>query len=207
MRLIEELLAVALYLAIPFSLSSLLRRSFKRHAILAVEVILGCYGLFVSVWFEIPWFSTKVPADVVLVIVLTLLVIVFILRRVRQSLPSGYIRIPAFDMFLISAVFVGLAEEPIFRGIIQNLIHRYLPWSILGLHWSTVLTALVFTFFHATNVLTRFESRIEFALAFPARFVISLLIGFTYQRTGVLIAPVIFHNLLDLVIFLSTRRH
>lgn len=207
MRLMEELIAIALYLAIPFSLSSTLRRFFKRHAILAMEIVLSCYGIALSVWFGLPWFSKKVLADVVVVVVVTLLVLVFLLRKTRQRLPRGYLQIPKLDMFLISAIFVGLAEEPVFRGIVQNLLHKYMPWDVVGLHWSTVITALIFTFFHATNVFTRFESRSEFALAFPTRFLILLLIGYSYQRTGVLITPVIFHNLLDLLIFLSIRKN
>lgn len=207
MRLMEELIAIALYLVIPFSLSAALRKFFKRHAILAIEVVLSCYGVALSIWFGLPWFSEKAPADVVVVVVVTLLVLVFLLRKTRQRLPRAYHRIPELDMFLISAIFVGLAEEPVFRGILQNLLHRYIPWDVAGLHLSTVISTLIFTFSHATNVFTHFESRSEFVLAIPTRFFISLLIGYSYQRTGVLITPVIFHNILDLLVFLSLRKH
>lgn len=94
-------------------------------------------------------------------------------------------------LFALTSFAVGLKEEFLFRGVIQNvLIPR------LGLAWALVLTSAVFTLWH-----TGLVSPAPWNLTFI--FLASLFLGLVYVRTGSIWLVVGLHALYDLVYALT----
>jgi len=87
--------------------------------------------------------------------------------------------------FLYPALLYPIVEEWIFRGFVQELLHRYLqPWSLGPLSHANILTSLLFTALHFIN---------HPPLAAAMVFIPSLVFGFFKDRTGQLTAPVLLH--------------
>lgn len=86
---------------------------------------------------------------------------------------------------LLSAVVLApLSEELFFRGLVQSMFRRYLqsPWA------SIVLGSLFFTAIHVPQY-----------HHMPSLFALSLVLGYNYERTGRLMAPLLTHALFNLV--------
>jgi membrane protease YdiL (CAAX protease family) len=87
--------------------------------------------------------------------------------------------------FLYPALLYPVAEELVFRGLIQELLHRHLkPWSLGPLTHANILTSLLFTSLHFIN---------HPPLWAAAVLVPSLVFGFFKDRSGRLTAPVLLH--------------
>ena len=87
--------------------------------------------------------------------------------------------------FLYPALFYPVIEEWIFRGFIQDYLHRRLkPWGLGPLSHANILTSLLFTLLHFIN---------HPPLWAAAVFIPSLLFGFFKDRTGSLSAPMVLH--------------
>ncbi len=88
-------------------------------------------------------------------------------------------------LFLYPALFYPVAEELVFRGLVQDLAHRYAkPWRLGPLTHANILTSVLFTALHFIN---------HPPLWAAAVFVPSLLFGFFKDRSGTLGAPVFLH--------------
>lgn len=86
-------------------------------------------------------------------------------------------------LFILSAVVAApILEEIIFRGLIQTcLLHMLGP----ARRWAVVLVAsLIFTVVHVDAV---------WAFALPGIFVLSVVMGAAYERTGSLLVPMAIH--------------
>ena len=81
-------------------------------------------------------------------------------------------------MILFAVVIAPLVEEYFFRGIMQAGLRNH-----IGPGLAIVCIALLFSLLHG-NVVDR-----------PALFAMSLLLGYIYERTGNLAAPVTMHAL------------
>ena len=81
-------------------------------------------------------------------------------------------------LWLAAAVLAPVAEELFFRGILQTVLAGLLRnrWAAIG--W----TALAFGLVHLNQ-----------PQAVPALFVMGVFLGFAYERTGALWAPVVIH--------------
>ena len=102
-----------------------------------------------------------------------------ILKLVQQS-PGGW-RV----LTVVTAVVVApLAEEIFARGLMQSMIRRYTqrPWLAI------VVTSVVFALLH-----------MEFWYSMPALAALAVAIGYNYERTGRLLAPIIIHALFNCV--------
>jgi membrane protease YdiL (CAAX protease family) len=87
--------------------------------------------------------------------------------------------------FIFPALLYPVAEELIFRGLLQDLAHRYLkPWRIGPFSHANILVSLVFTAMHFINHPPLWAASV---------FVPSLVFGFFRDRTGGLIAPTLLH--------------
>ena len=87
--------------------------------------------------------------------------------------------------FVFPALLYPLVEEWIFRGWLQEFVHRHLkPWRLGPLTHANILTSVVFTALHFIN---------HPPLAAAAVFIPSLIFGFFKDRTGGLSAPVLLH--------------
>jgi len=83
-----------------------------------------------------------------------------------------------------TVVLAPLAEEVFFRGLIQSMIRRYLrsPWvAVAG-------ASAVFAAFHVSQ-----------PQAIPSLFALSVALGYNYERTGRLYAPILIHALFNAV--------
>ena len=97
---------------------------------------------------------------------------------------------------------VALPEEVFYRGYFQTRIGEVLPdkWSLLGVRvgWSLVIASLVFV---AGHLAVR-PAAWQLGIFFP-----SLLFGWLRLRTGSLLAPVLYHALCNLGMYVLQRSY
>ncbi len=97
---------------------------------------------------------------------------------------------PGWELVIAQMLLVALPEEFFFRGYVQSTLDQVLTprWKIFGvrLGWSWLLTALLFAFAHSVITYQWWH----FAIFFPA-----LAFGYLRERTGGLVAPMLFHAL------------
>ena len=92
-------------------------------------------------------------------------------------------------MIIVSAVVLApLAEEVFFRGLLQSMLRKYLrrPWAAI------MATSAFFAFVHA-----------EYPTSMPAIFALSMVLGYNYERSGRLLAPILIHALFNGVFILE----
>ncbi|MFC2013229.1 lysostaphin resistance A-like protein [Chloroflexota bacterium] len=94
----------------------------------------------------------------------------------------GYLLRDAVYMIL----FVGLAEEVLFRGLLQTSLTRAIGWK-----WSIVLTSVMFAVMHLT-----WRSIPELGFVFIA----SMVLGYIYYRTKSLVAPIALHGVNNIIL-------
>ena len=82
--------------------------------------------------------------------------------------------------------FVGLAEELLFRGLLQSDLTRALGWK-----WGVVLSSLMFAVMHLT-----WRSIPELFFVFFA----SLILGYLYYKTKSLVAPIVMHGIGNVIL-------
>jgi membrane protease YdiL (CAAX protease family) len=112
------------------------------------------------------------------------LAIDFIAYQPRDFDASGFLA-----SFLAILLFIGIPEELLFRGLIQNFLDQW--W---GKGWrSLVVASLVFGAAHLDN-----DAAPNFSYALLAT-IAGLFYGFTFRRSGTLLAPAILHALVDAV--------
>ncbi len=93
-------------------------------------------------------------------------------------------------MAVVSAVVLApLAEEVLFRGLLQSMVRKY-----TGKPWIAIASiTLIFVLVHWPMWYT-----------FPSLAALSIVLGYNYERTGRLTAPIITHMLFNLVFILTT---
>jgi membrane protease YdiL (CAAX protease family) len=91
--------------------------------------------------------------------------------------------------FLLILLFIGIPEELLFRGLLQNFLEQ---WWGKGLR-SLVAASLVFGAAHLNN-----GEAPNFRYALLAS-IAGLLYGFVFRRSGNLLAPAMLHALVDAV--------
>lgn len=104
-------------------------------------------------------------------------------------------------------IFVGLTEETFFRGLIQTYIDKNITGSIFTISYSVILTSFIFSVFHILNVKNKGETLKIFIQLFPTRFVISVILGYSFQISYSLIYPIIIHNLIDGITFTTLKNN
>jgi membrane protease YdiL (CAAX protease family) len=101
------------------------------------------------------------------------------------------------------AVFVGPAEEALFRGLIQTGMNASIHASVSVGSWrfqaGTGIAAFLFGIWHFTNL--SFQSLGATSEQVASAFFVGLVIGVVYDRTKNLIGACVLHNLID---FLGT---
>ena len=86
------------------------------------------------------------------------------------------------SFYLLAAVGAAVMEELLFRGMLHNVLGRY-----LGTVLSAVVTSLLFALIHHVwaNVLSLF--------------LLGMVLTWLYERTGRLVAPIAFHAINNVV--------
>ncbi|SHH55285.1 CPBP family intramembrane glutamic endopeptidase [Thermosipho atlanticus] len=103
-------------------------------------------------------------------------------------------------------IFVGLTEETFFRGLIQTYLSKSIEGSFMKISYSVIITSVIFSLFHILNVKNKNETLKAFLQLFPTRFLISLILGYTFQISKSLIYPIIIHNLIDVITFSTIKK-
>ena len=112
----------------------------------------------------------------------------FGIRFIRYD-PDPFDPVGLFGSFLAILLFIGIPEELLFRGLIQNFLDQW-----LGKGWSSLLlAALVFGAAHLDN-----DQPPNFAYALMAT-IAGIFYGRAFRRTGGLMAPALVHALVDTV--------
>jgi membrane protease YdiL (CAAX protease family) len=123
---------------------------------------------------------------------------------VAFSAPPSGVHLPGPPLLVaqivLVAMFVGPAEEAVFRGVVQTGINGSLQTEARMLGWNlrlgTVISALFFGLFHLVNLSYQaLGPTVEQVLIAT---VIGLVIGVVYDRTRNLIGAAALHSLLDL---------
>ena len=90
-------------------------------------------------------------------------------------------------MIIYMVIITPVFEELIFRGLLQTLVRRYVP----GVWTSIFLGSIIFATSHANHT------------HWPALFVLSLCLGYSYEKSGSLFRPIFIHALFNAANVLS----
>lgn len=102
----------------------------------------------------------------------------YLVLRVKPAFPTFELSY-FFKDIVFMLLFVGLGEELLFRGLIQNDLE-----SAFGIKWAILGSAAIFSIMHLT-----WRSIPELAFVFAA----GIILGFMYYKTKSLVLPVIMH--------------
>jgi len=112
---------------------------------------------------------------------------------------STHPQLPIRILIIITAVLVApVLEEMLFRGLFQTMIRSYLEnWKLEIGNWkliaadpvwvSIAISSMIFTTVH-TNL-----------AHWPALFVLSLCLGYAYEKSGSLFRPIFIHSLFNAI--------
>lgn len=154
-----------------------------RKLVILVEVILFLLGMGFSLITRVPiYFGPPNLIELLMASLVGFLVgftsflvakIFSLWKDTLEWVFSSYLGNRPWWIFLLLLMLVSLGEEVFFRGFLQPL---------LGL----IPTALVFSLFH-------FRTNLRALLIVPLAFLLGLIFGFAYTKTGTLIIPITIH--------------
>jgi membrane protease YdiL (CAAX protease family) len=104
------------------------------------------------------------------------------------------VSLPWQAMVVVSAVVLApLCEEVFCRGVLQSMFRRYTarPWAAI------VLSSVVFAMLHWDNLAPGGAAAGWVQL--PAIFALGIVLGYNYERSGRLVAPILIHALFNAV--------
>lgn len=104
------------------------------------------------------------------------------------QLLTAYKQLPVRAIIVVTAILVAPAfEEMLFRGLFQSMLRSHLqrPWL------SIVISSVLFATIH------------EFPAHWPALFALSLCMGYSYEKSGSLIRPILIHSLFNGIVVVS----
>jgi len=114
-------------------------------------------------------------------------------HQLLKALSESNLHVSWQVLVILSAVVLApLAEEVFFRGLLQSMLRRYLRSP-----WAAILVASLFFAAAHWSVLP----------SLPALFVLSLALGYSYERTGRLHAPIMIHSIFNAVSIIETLNH
>lgn len=97
----------------------------------------------------------------------------------------------SLEMVVIQLLLVAFPEEFFFRGYLQSQVARFCPGKIVAIGWAVPITSLLFAFSHTLITFQWWH----FAIFFP-----SLVFGWLREKTGGLVAPILFHTASNLLV-------
>lgn len=103
---------------------------------------------------------------------------------------------PDLKDFAYFILFIPLAEEIIFRGILQKNISRFLPQKFMAISAANLVGSALFAVFHAC-----FAPSLHAVLVFFP----SLLFGIVYEKSGKIVFPIALHALFNMNVFIAYR--
>lgn len=110
----------------------------------------------------------------------------------------------SLDYFIVAFIFVGPAEELVFRGFIQSRLNEAFdrPRQFLGVSFGSglIIASLLFGLLHMlnTDVFNPFLGKYGLDIFWGViAFFLGLILGFVREKTGSIVAPAILHGALD----------
>lgn len=103
---------------------------------------------------------------------------------------------PDLKDFAYFILFIPLAEEIIFRGILQKNITRILSQKFMLISVANLIASAFFAAFHAY-----FSPSVHAVLVFFP----SLLFGIVYEKSGKIVFPIVLHALFNMNVFIVYR--
>lgn len=98
-------------------------------------------------------------------------------------------------LVVVSVLVIGPAEELLFRNVVQKYLgETFSTWGAIA------VTSVLFALAHAPNYVA-VPSGTPLAVGLAATFVISVVLGWLYARTGTLLAPIVAHGVYDAALF------
>lgn len=94
-------------------------------------------------------------------------------------------------------ILVGPVEEFFYRGFLQANLSTMIEGEIITIAYSTIIASLIFTSVHLVNVFAKEETVSQFIKQLPVRFIMAMILGYTFQITGSILYPIIIHNIFD----------
>lgn len=112
-------------------------------------------------------------------------VIEYFIIRPAPAFPAFEVRYLFLDMAYM-LLFVGIAEELLFRALIQRDLTEAFGWK-----WGLLGASLLFAIMHLT-----WRSAVELGFVFLS----GLMLGFLYWRTKSLVAPIVAHGINNVIL-------
>ena len=104
---------------------------------------------------------------------------------------------PNIIMFLLTMIFVGFAEEGIFRGVILNLCRNRFSKTRGGIMAAVMLNGLLFGSMHLTNIFSGVSVKSAVVQTITA-IILGVLLAAIYVRSGNLWVVIILHAWIDI---------
>lgn len=139
--------------------------------------------------------------DTTLVSILLLLYVIIRNNLLRITGVANREGTAGLEFLLYQATLPGIAEELVYRGVIQSQLNRIFdqPWKVFSAHlgWGYVITAIVFWAIHAFRV--EGLSLSFYWQTLTMQMVAGLVFGWLRERSGSVIPGILSHNLVNLV--------
>ncbi len=101
-------------------------------------------------------------------------------------------QLPLQILIVVTAIVIApLLEEMLFRGLFQTMIRSYLEEFMNGAWLSIIITSVLFMSAHADYS------------HWPALFVLSICLGYSYEKSGSLSRPIIIHAIFNALSIIS----
>ena len=112
---------------------------------------------------------------------------------------------------LLTVLGIGIREECIYRGVIQNIVAKKYANSVKGVWITAAVGAFIFGIMHAGNFFTTTTAPSSIVVQIISAMFSGLVFSAIYLRSGSLWVPILVHALIDTValsgsIFLTQTR-
>lgn len=173
-----------------------------------VYVIISLTPPFIQLWKRPGAYSFWKSVKTGFVALILVLPIVFIVEGLMIVLFEQLLGIPRVDQdailfllqytdspwqfVLVSALIafaIPVLEELLFRGLLQNVLRRF-----LSAKFALPLTAIIFTLFHFSA-----EQGASNGIILPALFILALTLSWIYEKSGNLFASITLHSLFNII--------
>jgi membrane protease YdiL (CAAX protease family) len=98
---------------------------------------------------------------------------------------------------VFSVIGVGVREECLCRGVIQNIIAKKYANSVKGIWITVIVSAIIFGLLHVPNILVGMKPLALLSQVLTATFT-AIFFGAVYLRSGSIWALILIHTLTDL---------
>jgi hypothetical protein len=139
------------------------------------------------------------PAICIGIVVAVIMAIIDLYFTGNLMAPYISSRINVFGVLSFGWLFVGVAEESLYRGLIQTYLSRTYQGFISIRRFEIPTACIIASFFFATSHFESFFTRpLEGALAqWTYAFVFGIILAILFYKSKSLIAPIIAHNISD----------